>query len=107
LLAIVISQTVQVTLLNQPFLDPAFPPTLCSILFASLSPQSPQNPVRFVNQGFAHPRRSHPTVKLVRLVNQGFAQPRLSHSTLKLDVLSKLPEIAVQPPACCLQQLRV
>ena len=88
MLAIVISQTVQVTLLNQPFLDPAFPPTLCSILFASLSPQSPQNPVRFVNQGFAHPRRSHPTVKLVRLVNQGFAQPRRSHSTLKLDVLS-------------------
>ena len=88
MLAIVISQTGRVSLLNLPRLDPAFPPNFCSLILNSLYPQSPQNPVRLVNHGFDQPRGSHSTVKPVRLVNQRSAQPRRSHSTLKLDVLS-------------------
>lgn len=64
LLAIVIFQNRKVSLLNLPRLDPAFPPNFCSLILNSHSPQSPQNPVRLVNQGFAQPRRSHSTLKL-------------------------------------------
>ena len=64
MLAIVISQTGQVSLLNLPRLDPAFPPNFCSLILNSLSPHSPQNPVRLVNQRFAQPRRYHSTLKL-------------------------------------------
>ena len=68
MLAIVISQKWKVSLLNLPRLDPAFPPNFCSLILNSLSPHSPQNPVR--------------------LVNQEFDQTRGFHSNITLDVLS-------------------